>query len=294
MTIPASAATSTVEPGVLQVGTDLTYPPYNYFDDNKQPAGFDFELVTALAKIAGLKVKVLDTRFENLIIGVKGNKFDVIASTLYVKSDRALQINFIPYMKTGVSIAVSKTSSFKPVEPEELCGKKVASIKGAAWIADLKKLSETGCVGRGTIDVREFPTSPEATQAVMSGGVDVQLEDSAVLWDAVRKTNGRVVISSNRNLYPVVVGLGLNKQNKELLDTLQTALNKFRASGGYQKLLKKYNVSAPAAYEFEVAVMADADKQKDATMTRCLKMMSKLHSSENEAAIKARCVEMMR
>ncbi|MBI3899583.1 MAG: ABC transporter substrate-binding protein [Gammaproteobacteria bacterium] len=278
---------------LLQVGIDLTYPPYNYFDDNKQPAGFDVEFMKALSKISGLQVKFLDTRFEKLITGVKDKEFDVIASTLYVKPDRAQQINFIPYMKTGVSIAVAKTNSFKPIEPEDLCGKTVASIKNAAWIADLKKLSETACLGKGAIDVREFPTSPDATQAIIAGSVDVQLEDSVVLADAVRKTGGQVVISSNRNLYPVVVGLGLNKQNKELFDTLQMALDKFRTSGEYQKLLRKYNVAAPAAYEFEVAMTAGSDKQKAATLTRCVELMSKLHASESKTTMTARCAEIM-
>jgi polar amino acid transport system substrate-binding protein len=36
---PAQAQT-TVKEGVLMVGTDLTYPPYAFFD-NKVPAGFD-------------------------------------------------------------------------------------------------------------------------------------------------------------------------------------------------------------------------------------------------------------
>ena len=250
----AGMAATTVEAGTLQIGTDLTYPPYNYFNDNKQPAGFDVDFMTLLGKTSGLKVKFLDTRFENLILGVKGNKFDVVASTLYVKPERAQQVTFIPYMKTGVSIAVAKSSSFKPTEAEQLCGKKVSSIKGAAWIANLKKVSETTCAGKGAIDVREFPTSPEATQALIAGGVDVQMEDSAVLKDAASKTGGRIVISSQRNLYPVVVGLGLNPQNKDLYEALQTALEKIRANGDYQKLLTKYNVAAPTADEFKAAI----------------------------------------
>jgi polar amino acid transport system substrate-binding protein len=250
----AAGATPTIENGVLQVGTDLTYPPYNYFDDNKQPAGLDVEFMTLLAKTAGLKVKFLDTRFENLIIGVKANKFDVIASTLYVKPERAQQVTFLPYMKTGVSIAVAKSSNFKPSTPEQLCGKKVGSIKGAAWIANLKKLSETGCGDKGPIDSREFPTSPEATQAVISGGVDAQMEDSAVLYTASRKTGGRVVLSSHGNLYPVVVGLAFNQQNKELVDVLNAALDKLRESGAYLKLLNKYYVTAPSAAEFKAAI----------------------------------------
>lgn len=250
------AQAATVKQGVLQVGTDLTYPPYNYFDAQKNPAGFDVEFMTALGKATGLKVQFLDTRFENLIIGVSGNKFDVIASTLYVKPERAQQITFIPYMKTGVSIAVSARGKNRLATPEELCGKKVSSIKGAAWIANLKKVSESYCAGKGlgAIDVREFPTSPEASQAVMSGGVDVQMEDSAVLKDAVVKTGGRLVISSKQNFYPVIVGLGLNQQNKALQDTLQKGLDKLKASGDYQKLLTKYNVSAPSAEEFKAAI----------------------------------------
>jgi polar amino acid transport system substrate-binding protein len=249
-----ATAAATIEPGVIQVGTDLTYPPYNYFNENKQPAGLDVEFMNLLAKEAGLKTRFLDTRFENLIIGVKGNKFDVIASTLYVKPERAQQVTFIPYMKTGVSIAVRKAGAERPSLPEHLCGKKVGSIKGAAWIANLKKVSETSCGAKGPIDVREFPTSPEATQALLAAGVDAQVEDSAVLYSAARLTNGRVVISSTENLYPVVVGLALNPQNRELAELLQSALDKARSSGAYLKLLNKYYVSAPSAAEFKAAI----------------------------------------
>jgi polar amino acid transport system substrate-binding protein len=100
-------------------------------DASNVPAGFDVELVTAIAKAAGLEAKFLDTRFENLIIGASGDKFDVVASTLYVKPERARQIDFIPYMKTGVSIAVSAGAANKPENPESLCGLKIGSIKAA-------------------------------------------------------------------------------------------------------------------------------------------------------------------
>jgi polar amino acid transport system substrate-binding protein len=259
-TAAAGWAAPTIDGGLLQVGSDLTYPPYNFVGDDKQPAGFDVEFMSALTKAAKLQVKFLDTRFDNLIPNVKDNKFDVIASTLYVKPERAEQIVFIPYMKTGVSIAVAKAGTFKPAEPEQLCGSKVSSIKGAAWIAQLKKLSETLCANRGVIDVREFPTSVEATQALAAGAVDSQLEDSVVLHDAVRKSGGRLVISSTRNLYPVVVGLGLNRQNKALKFLLQDALAQLRANGEYDKLLSKYNVSAPTDIEFMAALSHDQER----------------------------------
>lgn len=62
---PAAHAEGTIAVDKLSVGTDLTYPPYNYFDDSNHPAGFDVELMTALSKAANLEVKFSDTRFES-------------------------------------------------------------------------------------------------------------------------------------------------------------------------------------------------------------------------------------
>ena len=251
--VPAQAqAQGTITKGVIKVGTDLTYPPYNYFAAGNKPAGFDVELMTELAKSLDLKVEFIDTRFENLIIGVRGSQFDVIASTLYVKPEREKQIDFVPYMRTGVSIAVSAASGHNFKKPEDLCGRKVGSIKGAAWIEKLNALAEGPCTGK-PIDSREFPTSPEATQALLSGGVDAQMEDSAVLQDAVGKLNGRVKITTTENFYPVIVGLGVRKGNQELTQELRKGLRKLQTNGFHDALLKKYNVSRPTIVEFDAA-----------------------------------------
>jgi polar amino acid transport system substrate-binding protein len=249
--LPALAQ-GTITKGVIKVGTDLTYPPYNYFAPGNKPAGFDVELMTELAKSLDMKVEFVDTRFENLIIGVRGNQFDVVASTLYVKPEREKQIDFVPYMRTGVSIAVSTASGHAFKRPEDLCGHKVGSIKGAAWIEKLNALAEGPCKGK-PIDSREFPTSPEATQALLSGGVDAQVEDSAVLQDAVGKLGGRVKISSTENFYPVIVGLGVRKGNAELTQELRKGLRKLQTNGFHDNLLKKYNVSRPTIAEFDAA-----------------------------------------
>lgn len=252
LTAPAHAD-GLLEAGKLSVGSDLTYPPYNYFDDANRPAGFDVELTTEIARVAGLTPKVLDTRFENLILGVTGGQFDVIASTLYVKPERARQIDYIPYMKTGVSIAVAVGKGYAFGSPEALCGHSVGSIKGAAWLSKFEELNKTTCAGR-PIDSREFPTSPEATQAVLSGAVDAQVEDSAVLAAAVGKTHGRIEITTRENFYPVVVGFGIRKGNSALADTIRSGLAAAKASGFYDALLKKYNVSAPTEQDFKTAV----------------------------------------
>jgi len=250
---PTSHAAGTIEPGQLSVGTDLTYPPYNYFDDSKQPAGFDVELMTALAKAANLKIKFSDTRFENLIIGVSSDQFDVIASTLYVKPERAKKIDYIPYMKSGISIAVLKGSNLSFQKLEGLCGQVVGSVKGSAWLERIAEINKAECAS-SEIDAREFPTAPEVTQALMSGAINAQIEDSAVLAEAARKVKGRIVITTTEQLFPVIIGFGLKKNNTALAKVLNDAMTALRESGHYQTLLEKYNVASPTKEEFRAAV----------------------------------------
>jgi len=247
-----TAVAQTMKQGVLTVGSDQTNAPYSYRDQNGQAAGFDAELSKALATQLHLKVDVVDTRFENLILGINSNKFDLIASSLFVKPERAKLIDFIPYAKTGVSIAVRKDDTFAPEDFTGLCGKRVSSITGAAWIGDLQKISDQQCGKRGAIDVRLFPTGPEATQALLAHGVDAQVDDAAVLNSAVEHTQ-RIRISTHTPLLPIVLGLGLKKNNTALKSELETALSQLRANGQYQALLKRYNLAEPTDGEFKAA-----------------------------------------
>lgn len=240
------AQAATLQTGNLTIGSDLTYPPYNFLKQDK-PAGFDAEFMDLIAAQMNLKPDVKDTRFASLILGLKSNKFDVVASTLYVTPERAEQVDFLPYMKTGGSLLVTAQSDFQPQKPEDLCGKRVASIKGGAWIARLNNVSTGYCKqhGLGEIAVHEFPTSPQATQALLSGAVDVQYEDAAVAKATLEKTDHRLKISSQQIIYPVVVGLAVNKDNPQLLNALKTSFAQAVSNGSYGALLHKYNLQMP-------------------------------------------------
>ncbi|MFP9230048.1 transporter substrate-binding domain-containing protein [Pectobacterium cacticida] len=246
---------ATLKPGSLIIGSDLSYPPYNFLKEDK-PAGFDTEFINLISAPLKLKPVVKDTRFANLILGLKSNKFDVIASTLYVTPERAQQVDFLPYMKTGGTLLVAANSAFQPKKPEDLCGKRVSSIKGGAWIARLNAVSTHYCQpkGLGAISVREFPTSPEATQALLSAAVDVQYEDAAVAKATLEKTAQRLKISSDEMIYPVVVGLAVNKDNQQLLNELKASFAQKVSDGSYRALLQKYNLQMPDANEAEKAL----------------------------------------
>ncbi|WP_175975659.1 ABC transporter substrate-binding protein [Burkholderia sp. BCC1047] len=255
--LAAASPLQTVRPGTLLVGSDLTYPPYAYLDAGK-PAGFDAEFSRMLAHHLKLDPVFLDTRFPDLILGMKARRFDVVASALYVTPDRVKQVDFVPYLKTGASLIVAKGSAFLPKTPQDLCGKRVGSIKGASWTPKLRAVSQDGCraAGRGEIAILEFPTSPEATSALMAKAVDVQIEDAAVAQGMTKQTNGRIEISSTTLLYPIVIGLGVTKGDSGLQRALEGALNDAKRSGEYGSLVKKYGLQEPTPADLAGALGA--------------------------------------
>ncbi len=108
---PLVHASSTIKADSLTVGSDLTYPPYAYLESGK-PAGFDADFSRLLASKLSLKPVFVDTRFPDLILGMRAHRFDAVASALYVTPERTKLIDFIPYLKTGASLVVLSASSY--------------------------------------------------------------------------------------------------------------------------------------------------------------------------------------
>lgn len=228
--------------GKLTIGVDLTYPPYDTLQDGK-PAGFDVEFMNAVGEKLGLGVNYVDTRFAQIVAGIKADRYDAIASTLYVSAPRAKEVDFVPYFQTGNSI-ISRADGDKYVSAADLCGKSVGVVT-ATVIADIMPKEESDrckANGKGAITVKEFPTDPEATQALLSNQVDAQMTDGAVAKVAVEKTKGRLELTSTELIYPIAVGIGVKKGDTQMHEAITGAIKEMQADDSYATLLSKYNL----------------------------------------------------
>jgi len=229
----------------LQVGIDLTYAPYAYYEGDS-PAGFEVEATTAIAEELGTDASYQDTRFEQLIPGLNADQFDVIASALYITPERAQEVDFIPTFSTGNSIVVAQGSA--PLETAaDLCGLVVGVIKGGDIVNSLRDDASADCTSAGgdAIDVREFPTDPEATQALLSGQLDAQVTDAGVASTLDENGSVAVEITSTELLYPIQVGMAVRKGDADTAERIAEAIAALQDSGAWADLLAEYNLSEP-------------------------------------------------
>jgi polar amino acid transport system substrate-binding protein len=240
----AVSAQALLSSGTLKVGMEVTYPPFESYDGDKI-VGFDPEVSALLAKQIHAQASFVDTKFTGLILGLASNKFDAVISGMYVTPAREKQAYAIPYARTGASIMVLKGGSLQPKTEQDLCGLKVGLQQGTTWVKALNELSESYCKANGkpAIMVQEFPTAPEAAQALMSRNVQAQLEIDGAAKMIVEKSRGRMEISSPDLVYPQTLGIYVKKGNDELKMALQKALATITKNGSFPALLKKYDLS---------------------------------------------------
>lgn len=258
----------------LQVGIDLTYAPYAYLERGKA-SGFDPDLMELIGKKLDKKVEFKDTRIENIIIGLNAGHYNLVASALYVNAQRAKQVDFLPYLQTGGVLVVRGNDRFLPQRLEDLCGKTISSMKGAAWIQTMNRVSQEYCLPNNLkpIVVKEYPSAPEAAQALLSGGVDVQYEDAAVAQMVINQLGSKLKITNKEQLYPVLIGLAFNKEDVKGKAEIAQALKDILADGSYKQLLKKYNLEFPQnellkanglENAIEQAIVSNSDEESEA------------------------------
>ena len=65
------------EKGVLVMGTEATYGPYEFLDDNANPIGCDVWLAEQIAAELGVELQVTDMAFDGIIDAVKTGMVDI-------------------------------------------------------------------------------------------------------------------------------------------------------------------------------------------------------------------------
>lgn len=230
-----------VQPGTLTFGTDFNYPPLEYIEGTQQK-GFDVELMEKVAASMGLKKNMLDTRFNSLIPGLEAGRFDAIVSALYITGERARQIDFVPYFKTGQAFVVREGSDFRPQQPEDLCGRTVAVLQGAVVEELANGEIKAACEQAGEpIKVSSLPTDTEASNEVASGRADVLFTDRAVAAFRVKQNpEAGLEVSSSEILFPVAVGIGVPKGDEDTKRAFEEAISHLDDSGELDELLEKY------------------------------------------------------
>ena len=241
--------------GVLKVGIDPTYPPNEYKDDAGNIVGWEVELFDAVAAKLGMKVEYTASKFDNIIPGIEGGKYNLGLSSFFDKVERQKVVDMVSYYTAGSQFAARKGSD---VTPDNLCGLSVAAQNGTAqYLEDVPAFSQA-CVdaGKDPINLLGYDTQDEATTAVVAGKADAFVADSPVVQYAVKQNSGELQLAGD--IYGVYFYAMPVAKGSGLAPALQAAVQSLIDDGTYGDILGAFGVEAGAVAKSEI----NAEKTK--------------------------------
>ncbi|MDT9689044.1 glutamate ABC transporter substrate-binding protein [Streptomyces sp. P9(2023)] len=224
------------ERGHLIAGVDLNSYLWASLDhDAQEPAGFDIDLVRAIARdILGPKAMV---RFVSMppsqrVPRLRSRQVDVIVRTMSITCERLAEVAFSSvYFETGHRLLVPQGSTITGFD-SELRGRRVCLSKGSS-ASDLLKSSGTGAVAVETashldclVELQQGNVDAVLTHATLAAGLAAQ--------DPTLQLVGPRLDTS---LY----GVAMNKDDTDLVRRVNAVLEDYRAGGASSPWTRSYD-----------------------------------------------------
>ena len=215
--------------GLLKVGMELTYPPFEMTDTTGQPTGVSVDLAKALGISLGREIRIENMSFDGLIPALKTSKIDIILSSMTSTPERAQSIDFSdPYLQTGLCLLVRKDSSVQTIADLDQVGMTVAVKKGTTGhnyaSKELKKAK-----------ILVLDKEAAALLEVVQGKADAFIYDQMSTYSNWKR-NPQTTRAILKPFQQESWAIGIRKDNTALKEEINVFLKDYRAKGGFEKL----------------------------------------------------------
>jgi polar amino acid transport system substrate-binding protein len=222
--------------GVLRVGLDPTFPPFEVTDETGI-SGFDVDLATSLAEEMGLQAEFVYFGYDGLYDALSTEQVDVLISALVIAPERMRDFAYSePYFNAGEIL----------VRPSALGG----SLDAMADLAGRRLAVELGAQGHvqamewakrlPDMEILPLGSATEALDAVADGDADAALVDGVsgrlFLGQRGDKVLARAPEPVTVEPYAMVVRIG----DETLLEHLNDALAALQADGRLENLAARW------------------------------------------------------
>jgi signal transduction histidine kinase/ActR/RegA family two-component response regulator len=210
---------------------DYNYPPFEYLDDTGNPRGFNVDIIKAVAKVTGLKIRIMLGPWHNVREELENGEIDLLIG-MFKTEERMKKADFtIPHFISTYVIFTQKGSAIKSVH--DLTGKKILVQKG-----DLGHDYVLEKDIKGEIILKQ--NWKEVLRSLNSGEGDAAI--AALLQGTMQ-----IVQHNLQNVAPLEEALiqrsyciAVPKGNASLLAVINEGLNILKSTGEYGEIYEKW------------------------------------------------------
>ncbi|MEA3544345.1 MAG: transporter substrate-binding domain-containing protein [Thermodesulfobacteriota bacterium] len=222
--------------GVLKVGMEPGYMPFEMTNQKGEIIGFDVDMAKGIAKAMGVKLELVNTAWDGIIPALLTKKYDMIMSGMTVTQERNLKINFAdPYIVIGQTILIKKehaadVKSYKDLNKK---GYKVGSKLGTTGEKATKRMIPN-------CSYISFDTEQEGITDLVNGKIDAFVYDLPYMEIAyAQKGEGKLTYLNEPFTYEPLAW-AIRRGNHDFLNWLNNYMTQVRSDGTYDKIYAKW------------------------------------------------------
>ncbi len=218
------------------VCSDITWPPFEWMDTAGNIYGFDMDAMRLIALVEGFEITIEHRDWDLIFDEVGTGRCDIGASGATITAERELKVDFsAPYWTSDQAILVRTDSGLNIVTALSKGYSVGAQVEttGAAWIQE--NLIDQGVA----VILVEYPLYPLAVLDLINGNIQAVIQDepASAASAAVEPEIEIVGIIKTYENFGFFVAEG---DPKGILEKLNSGVQKLKASGAWDNLIKAY------------------------------------------------------
>jgi PAS domain S-box-containing protein len=226
-----TAAAGPAHRSVLIAGGDYKYRPYEYLDEDSRVLGFNVEILTAVARQAGLEVSIELGPWDEVRRGLAEDRIDILTGLANVKGI-PVDADFVkPHMFIDYVLFVRTGSGFRSLENSR--GRSILVRRGSP-------AQDYLAAKHGENRIVPVDTVTDALHLLSHQGYDSALLPRRMANNIVAESGIPGIEAVGEPLFRAEYGLAVRTGNKELLDSLNEGLSKVMSSGQFARLQDKW------------------------------------------------------
>jgi len=216
--------------GVIVMGTNAEFPPFEFRNDKGEVDGFDVAIANEIAKELGVELKIEDMAFDSLINALKSGKINFIAAGMSVTEDRKQNVDFSEeYYSASQKIIVRKDNNDIKGKAD-LVGKKIGVQEGTTGDTEASAIEK--------VEMSRFKKAVDAVMDLKNGKIDAVVLDASPAQVFVNKNDDLKIL--DEELTNEAYAIAIDKGNEELVEVINKVINNLKESGKYDELVKQY------------------------------------------------------
>ncbi len=221
--------------GELVVGTSGDYPPFSAKAKDGRLIGLDVDLARLIAGSMGIKLKIVQIPFKDLLASLQSGKIDMIISAMTMTPPRNLKFAFVgPYFISGQALLTTRETALKAASLNDV------NKPDFTLAVPMGTTSET--VARNNLSKAKLILSKdmdEALQTLLSGKVKAVLTESAAAAVATFRYDKKGIISTNAMTFEPF-GIAIPPDDALLENFLQNLLGGVKGGGELDMMINRW------------------------------------------------------